>query len=111
MATPGPAFLRVVTEGEDASRLSGMAARAFPDETAARWLRAQRKLSGAGYGTGVLDAYVRQSPPIALAVGPDGAIELAETVSTLAIKSGLKAAEALPWAALKVAERLLVLAG
>lgn len=110
MAQSPPAFLHVVTEGEDAGPLGGIAARAFPDETAARWLRAQRKLSGAGYGPAVLEAYVRQSPPIALAVGPDGAIELAETVSAVAIKSGLKAAEALPWAALKVAERLQDLA-
>lgn len=110
MASPKPAFLRVVTEGEEASPLSSAAARAFPDEAAARWLRAQRKLSGAGYGPSVLGAYVQQSPHVAVAVGPDAAIELAETVSALAIKAGLKAAEALPWAALKVAEKLQDLA-
>jgi nitric oxide reductase NorD protein len=110
MTTPQPSFLHVVTEGEVATQLSGVAARAFPDDTAARWLRAQRKLEGAGYGQGVLGAYVQQSPHIALQVGPDAAIELAEVVSAVAIKAGLRAAEALPWAALKVAERLQNLA-
>ncbi|MGF1624466.1 MAG: nitric oxide reductase activation protein NorD [Alphaproteobacteria bacterium] len=110
MADPGPAFLRVVSDGDEPGPLSRVAARAFPEEAAARWLRAQRKLSGAGYGPNVLSAYVQQSPHIALLVGPDAAIELAETVSAVAIKAGLKAAEALPWAALKVAERLQDLA-
>ncbi|MEZ5666021.1 MAG: VWA domain-containing protein [Alphaproteobacteria bacterium] len=106
MAEPRPAFLRVVSDGDESNPLTGEAARAFPDETAARWLRAQRKLAGAGYGPAVLGAYVRHSPAIALQFGPDAAFELAETVSAVAIKAGLKAAEALPVAALKVAERL-----
>lgn len=79
---------------------------AFPDTLRARWLRALRKLEQAGYGDTVVRRYINHSVVVARLVSPIAAIDLADAVSTLAIKSGLAAAEALPRAAENAAERL-----
>ena len=78
----------------------------FPEPLRARWLRASRKLEQAGYGDTVVRRYIRHSVAVARVVGPVAAIDLADAVSTLAIKSGLATAEALPFAAEKAAVRL-----
>lgn len=70
------------------------------------WLRACRKLAYAGYGAAVLDSYVRNAVEVARLVGPERAIALVDGVSSVAIKSGVKAAEVLPAAAVKAAVRL-----
>ena len=104
-----PDFLRLADPELDAADegiLTADARRAFPDSSAARWLRATRRLSGAGYGPGVVASYTRHSVTLARLLGPEPAIELADAVSTMAAKSGRKAAELLPWAALQAAEIL-----
>ncbi len=81
--------------------------RAVFDETEiARWLRASRKLEQAGYGYSVVRRYVRHSVAVGRLVSPIAAIDLADAVSILAIKSGLATAEKLPPAAERAAERL-----
>jgi len=108
----GPAkqdFLKVISENgvrTDDSFLTEAAMEVFPDTYAARWLRTCRKIEGAGYGTAILNAYVNSSLEIASLVGPDRAIALADTVSSVAIKAGRAAAEVLPAAAIKAAVRL-----
>ena len=104
-----PDFLRLAdpdTDVADDGLLTADARQAFPDASAARWMRAIRKLSGAGYSQGVVTSYTRHSITLARVLGPEPAIELADAVSTMAIKSGRKAAELLPWAALQAAELL-----
>lgn len=102
------AFLSLVSgETEDqAGLLSRQARQVFSDDAAARWLRARRKLSDAGYGQAVADSYASYSIAIARLVGPEPAIELADVVSVVAIKSGRKAAETLCYAAERAAARL-----
>lgn len=78
----------------------------FPETLIARWLRASRKLEQAGYGDTVVRRYIRHSVAVSRFVSPVAAIDLADAVSILAIKSGLATAEALPLCAEKVAERL-----
>jgi nitric oxide reductase NorD protein len=79
---------------------------AFPDELVAPWLRACRKLAQAGYGEAVAAAYAAGSPAIARAVAPAVAIEMADTVSSLAIKAGRRAAALLPEAAIVAARHV-----
>ena len=105
MSGTGPRILRLV-EGEGAPADMPEAGDAFPGEWRAPWLRAQRKLEGAGYGAGVTAAYRRLSPACARAVGPEPAIDLADTVSAIAIKAGRSAAERLSEAAVAAARRL-----
>ena len=102
------AFLSLVSgESEDQARfLTSEARRLFPEDAAARWLRARRKLSDAGYGQAVSDSYTTYSLACARIVGPEPAIELADVVSVVAIKSGRKAAETLCYAAERAATRL-----
>ena len=90
----------------DDSYLTKGAIQAFADDYAARWLRACRKLEGSGYGDGVIDSYARNSIEVSNIVGPERAIALADSVSSVAIKSGRRAAEILPVTAVKVAVRL-----
>lgn len=103
-------FLKVVTpdgaidDAEDP--LEKTAAKYFPDPYTAPWLRACRKLDSAGYGSGVVQAYVRYSPEISRLVGPERAFALCDAVSSVAIKAGVMAAEALPPAAVVAAQRL-----
>jgi hypothetical protein len=107
MAERAGSFLRVVSgPGDDAPLLTDEAARLFPDTLSARWLRACRKLSGAGYGEMVVSAYARHSMQCAELVGPEAAIEMANTVSAVAIKAGRPAAAMLPAAAARAAEIL-----
>jgi hypothetical protein len=106
MAKRGDAYLNVVVDPEHpTARVGEELARLFPAD-AARWLRAHRKLAGAGYGDAVVTAYAQYSPGCARLVGPDAAIALADTVSAVAIKANRRTAEALPAAALKAAEKL-----
>lgn len=99
-------FLRVVSDADEALSLSEVAQHAFPEGLAARWLRAGRKLADAGYGESVTMAYRQRSLDCAELIGPEAAIELADVVSVIAIKSGRKAAAVLPAAAVKAAARL-----
>ena len=79
---------------------------AFPETLLARWLRATRKLEQAGYGQSVVRRYTRHSVAIAELISPLTAINLADVVSTVAIKSGLASAEAFPRVAEAAAARL-----
>lgn len=72
---------------------------AFPGDLHPAWIRACRRLSEAGYGEGVSEAYAQSSPKIARLVSPQAAIDLARNVSGLAIRSGRGAASLLPGAA------------
>jgi nitric oxide reductase NorD protein len=89
---------------EDALRLQ--ASTSFPADLHQAWIRACRRLSGAGYGESVTDAYARSSPELARLVSPQAAIDLAGRVSGLAIRSGRGAAALLPQAATTAAAKL-----
>lgn len=86
--------------------LSSGAREAFPDELVAPWLRACARLVQAGYGDSVPRAYIRHSPHIARQISPTLAIDMASSVSAVAIKAGRRAAALLPEAALAAAARL-----
>lgn len=103
MAGKAPGILRLVEDGEAPEAIPEVAD-AFPGEWLAPWLRAQRKLEG--YGPTVSIAYRRLSPDCARAVGPEPAIDLADTVSALAIKAGRGPAERLCHAAVSAASRI-----
>jgi hypothetical protein len=105
MATPRAGFLRVAGEGDEAGVAAEVRA-AFPAAWLAPWLRAQRKLDGAGYGASVVRGWERASPACARHVGPEPAIDLADGVSAVTIKAGRPAGEALSAAAVGVAARL-----
>lgn len=92
--------------GPGSDLVSDEAQQVFPGTLMARWLRASRKLEQSGYGYTVVKRYVRHSIAVAKLVSPGAAIDLADAISTLAVKSGLATAEALPLAAEKAAERL-----
>jgi hypothetical protein len=79
---------------------------AFPGDLHSEWIRACRRLAGAGYGDTVADAYLRASPAIAHAATPQAAIDVAGAVSSVAIRSGRLAAALLPETALDAAGRL-----
>ncbi|RTM10599.1 MAG: VWA domain-containing protein [Hyphomicrobiales bacterium] len=79
------------------------AAEAFPGDLHPAWIRACRRLSGAGYGEAVTQAYIHFSPEIAGLVSPQSAIDLAGVVSGLAIRAGRVAAALLPETAITVA--------
>ncbi len=106
MAAPRPEFLRVAGEDPVEPQASAHIRRAFPDEWLAPWLRARRKLAGAGYGEPVLAAFERATPEVALAVGPEPAIDLADVISAVAIKAGPRAAAMLADAAPGAARRI-----
>lgn len=110
MTNPDPEHIpqAVLKSGDQGNnrRLSEAALKHFPDTYAGRWQRACSKLENAGYGTVVLNAYVRYSQDVARLVDPEQAILLADLISTLAIKAGRSAAESLPVAASKAASRL-----
>lgn len=92
--------------GGDSDLVSNQALDVFPETLRARWLRAARKLEQAGYGDAVVGRYIRHSIAVARLVNPVCAIDLADAVSTLAIKSGRFSAECLPPVAEQVAGRL-----
>lgn len=107
MAVRETGFLKLVDAetpdpGEEAAALLRDA---FPDAYAAAWLRAVVKLRDAGYGQSVVGAYELHGPRIAALVGPELTIAMADLVSTLAIRSGRRAAECLSVAAEDVARR------
>lgn len=79
---------------------------AFPGDLHPAWIRACRRLSGAGYGDVVTQAYINASPKISLLVSPQAAIDLASVVSGLAIRAGRNAAALLPETAVVAAGRL-----
>lgn len=85
-----PSFLRLA--GEQGPKTPDGAMEAFRDEWMAPWLRARRKLEGAGYGDVVCQSYASASIMVARDVGPEPAIDMADTLSALTIKSGVKAA-------------------
>ena len=89
---------------EDALRRQ--ASISLPTDLHQTWIRACRRLSGAGYGESVADAYIRSSPELARLVSPQAAIDLAGIVSGLAIRSGRGAAALLPEAATTAAAKL-----
>lgn len=103
--TGGQQFLRLAGTG-DAGDPAPAIARAFPGAWLAPWLRARRKLDGAGYGPGVSAAYLRASLAAAPLVGPEPLIDFADTVSAVAIKAGTAAAAGLAAAAPLAAARL-----
>ncbi|MEQ8666303.1 MAG: VWA domain-containing protein [Rhodospirillales bacterium] len=86
--------------------LSDKVLNVFPETLIARWLRATRKLEQAGYGQVVVRRYVRHSVAVAEIVSPLAAINLADAVSTVAIKAGIACAEALPRVAEDAANHL-----
>ncbi len=102
-------FLKIVAPGDALdgdSQLTGAALRHFPEPLGAPWLRACRKLDQAGYGSAVVQSFIRYSPEVARLVGPERAFSLADIVSSFAIKAGVGAAEHLPAAAVVAARRL-----
>lgn len=104
-------FLKVVSSSDDAgaqgaNALEKAALKYFPDPFTAPWLRAVRKLDEAGYGPAVVHAFVRYSPEVSRLVGAERAFSLADAVSSVAIKAGLGAAEALCLNAVVAANRL-----
>ncbi len=106
MAARETSFLKLVDEAAPApAETAALIKEAFPDPFTAAWLRAVAKLSGAGYGQSVVGTYELHAPRVALLVGPEPAIEMADLVSTLAIRSGRRAAECLSVAAEAVARR------
>ena len=88
----------------DEAVLQGKAADAFAGDLHQAWIRACRRLSGAGYGEGVTEAYVRSSPEIARLVSPQAAIDLAGAISGVAIRAGRAAATLLAEQARAAAE-------
>ncbi len=102
---PRPAGTTADTDFAEELLRSG-ARDSFPDEFVAPWLRACARLVHAGYGDSVPRSYIRHAPAIARAVSPGVAIEMADTVSAMAIKAGRHAATLLPEAAAIAAGRL-----
>ncbi len=78
----------------------------FPKTHEARWLRACRRLDQAGYGQGVVSSYTRYSCELADKIDPGDVLQLADVVSSVAIKSGKVAAQELSVAACRAAVRL-----
>ncbi|MEM7744766.1 MAG: VWA domain-containing protein [Pseudomonadota bacterium] len=79
---------------------------AFPGEWLAPWLRARRKIEGAGYGTSLDIAFRNAGPPVARCVGAEPAVDMADYLSAITIKSGTRAGELFCIAAPLVAARL-----
>jgi hypothetical protein len=101
-----PEFLRVAGEAPVEPQASAQVRRAFPDDWLAPWLRARRKLAGAGYGDPVVAAFERGSAGAALVIGPEAAIALADVISAVAIKAGPPAAAMVADAAPAAAARI-----
>ncbi|MEM7730762.1 MAG: VWA domain-containing protein, partial [Pseudomonadota bacterium] len=79
---------------------------AFPGEWLAPWLRARRKIEGAGYGAPIETAFRRAGPAVARIVGPEPAVDMGDYLSAITIKSGARAGEMVCTAAPSVAARL-----
>ncbi|UOM34159.1 nitric oxide reductase activation protein NorD [Acuticoccus sp. I52.16.1] len=78
---------------------------AFAPPFLAPYLRAVRKLDGAGYGASLVAAYERAAAEVAAAVGPEPAIEMADTVSAVVVKAGRRSGERVADAAGDAARR------
>ncbi|MEM9198647.1 MAG: VWA domain-containing protein [Pseudomonadota bacterium] len=99
--SPDPrGFLRVA---DAASQSVDGEAAAFPGEWLAPWLRARRKIEGAGYGAPLEAAFRRAAPACAQIVGPEPAIDMGDYLSAVTIKAGRRAGEAFCAAAPDVA--------
>lgn len=106
MAGPSSGGVLRVAGADRDPLLTAEARAAFGELWLAPWLRARRRLEGAGYGPAVPAAYARASAACAAHVGPEPAIDLADAVSTVTIKAGRRAGEALALAAPPAAARL-----
>ncbi|WP_340117796.1 VWA domain-containing protein [Pelagibius sp. 7325] len=107
MAEDSKPFLKLVSDEDSTTMQQDKGLQMlFPEPYMAPWLRACRRIEGAGYGEAVTRAYERHGIACAQAIGPDAAIDLADAVSAVAIKSGRKAAETLCEAAAMTARRL-----
>ena len=92
MARGGEGFLRLVSDQEtDEISSAESLQRLFPDPYLAPWLRACRRIQGAGYGASVERAFEAGGKACARALGPEAGIELTDVVSAVAIKSGRRA--------------------
>jgi len=107
MAGQEKKFLKLVSSDETAAPMaSSRYSKSFPENYVAPWLRACRRLSYAGYGDPLVAAYERCSAACASLIGADAAIDMADTVSAVAIKAGRDAATRLCEAAVLAANRL-----
>lgn len=79
---------------------------AFPGDYYPAWVKACRRLAGAGYGGTVADDYLRFSPQVAQLAGSQQALELASATSGMAIRAGRGAAALLVQASVAAARRL-----
>ncbi|MEM6679639.1 MAG: VWA domain-containing protein [Pseudomonadota bacterium] len=106
MPEPGAraGFLRIAGEGDD--DLPEAVREAFPDAWLAPWLRARRKIEGAGYGAALEAGFRAAGPACARIAGPEPAIDMADFLSAITIKSGRRAGEMLCAVAPAVATRL-----
>lgn len=107
MARGGEGFLRLISDQETAENAPTESLQhLFPEPFLAPWLRACRRIQGAGYGASVERAFDAGGKACAQALGPEAGIELADVASSVAIKSGRHAAELLCQAAAQAAQRL-----
>ncbi len=91
---------------EAAADPGAAALRAFPGVAHARWRAACAMLADAGLGEGVVLAYARHTPALAERLGVEQTLALAERVKELAYAATRQAAQALPAAAARAADRL-----
>lgn len=104
--SPDPrGFLRIAGTAEDAGEPDEVN-EAFPGEWLAPWLRARRKIEGAGYGAPLEAAFRKAAPACARIVGPEPAIDMGDYLSAVTIKAGRHSGEALCHVAPAVAQRL-----
>ncbi len=88
---------------KDAAHEAALAA--FPGDLYPAWVKACRRLNGAGYGGTIAEDYVRLSPQLAQQAGPRQALAMVSVISGIAIHAGRRAAGLLPKMALVAAER------
>ena len=79
---------------------------AFPGKWFNHWVQCCNRLSSAGYGFNVLSAYIHFAPKIAQKFDPQVALDLANSVSIIAVKTGRIEAESLPYASYVAANLL-----
>ncbi|CAM5761343.1 hypothetical protein LMIY3S_00107 [Labrys miyagiensis] len=77
-----------------------------PSEWDTPWRAALRRIEQAGYGQSVYDAYKEAGPVLWQCFGPQAAIDLAGSISQLAIRGGRRAAALLPNAAVEASDQL-----
>ena len=79
---------------------------AFPNHLYARWLHCCRRLLSAGFGDLVFSAYVRYAPIISKELNPEIALDLTDSISAIAAKTGRLEAAKLSEAAAIAAKHL-----